>query len=141
MLKSVELFAGAGGLAMGIGLAGFESHAVVEWDRWACDTLRDNKRRRFPLIQDWNIIEGDVRALDTSEFVDNIDLVSGGPPCQPFSMGGKHRAHNDERDMFPATVNVIRSLRPRAFIIENVRGLRAPRKMSRCGRMPLESLV
>ncbi len=54
---------------------------------------------------------------------DDIDLVAGGPPCQPFSMGGKHRAHDDQRDMFPATVKIIRTLRPKAFILENVKGL------------------
>lgn len=122
-LKAVELFAGAGGLAMGVALAGFETKAVVEWDRWSCDTIRENQRRGFPLVKDWRLIEGDVRRFDCSDISEEIDLVAGGPPCQPFSMGGKHRAHLDERDMFPATVDVIRRLRPKAFIIENVKGL------------------
>jgi len=126
-LKSIELFAGAGGLAMGVSLAGFKSQAVVEWDRWACDTVRQNSERGHPLVADWPLFEGDVRQwineFDGSDDAKGIDLVAGGPPCQPFSMGGKHRAHQDERDMFPATVDVIRRLRPRAFIVENVKGL------------------
>ncbi|MEO6500860.1 MAG: DNA cytosine methyltransferase [Jatrophihabitantaceae bacterium] len=122
-MRSVELFAGAGGLALGVQLAGFESARVVEWDRWACDTMRENKAKGYPLVGDWNIAESDVRALDWTQITEPIDLVAGGPPCQPFSMGGKARAANDSRDMFPAATEVIRTLRPKAFILENVRGL------------------
>jgi len=122
-MKCVELFAGAGGLAMGVHLAGFEPQAVVEWDRWACDTLRENGARGYPLVAGWNVHQGDVREFDWGSVGDDIDLVAGGPPCQPFSMGGKHRAHTDDRDMFPATVDIIRHLQPRAFLIENVKGL------------------
>lgn len=125
-MKSIELFAGAGGLGMGIGLAGFEHLAVVEWDKWACDTIRENKQRGFPLVSDWSLTEGDVRAFDFSSLPEGLDLVAGGPPCQPFSMGGKHQAYNDERDMFPAAIDVIRKLKPRAFIVENVKGLTRP---------------
>jgi DNA (cytosine-5)-methyltransferase 1 len=125
--SSIELFAGAGGLAMGVSLAGFASRAVVEWDKWACDTVRQNQQRGFPLVAGWPLVEGDVRewiaAADTGALSKDLDLVAGGPPCQPFSMGGKHRAHRDERDMFPVTVEVVRKLRPRAFIVENVKGL------------------
>ena len=123
MLKSVELFAGAGGLAMGVSLAGFDSLAVVEWDRWACDSIRENQRRGFPLVQDWNVWEGDVRHFDWTAIPEGIDLLAGGPPCQPFSMGGKHRAFGDKRDMFPATVEIVRKLRPKSFLLENVKGL------------------
>jgi DNA (cytosine-5)-methyltransferase 1 len=122
-MKSVELFAGAGGLAMGVSLAGFESLAVVEWDKWACDTVRENQRRGYPLVRDWPLWEGDVRAFDWSSIPEGIDLLAGGPPCQPFSMGGKHKAYGDGRDMFPSTVELVRRLRPRSFIIENVKGL------------------
>ncbi|EAB2330838.1 DNA (cytosine-5-)-methyltransferase [Salmonella enterica subsp. enterica serovar Cerro] len=122
-MKSVELFAGAGGLAMGVSLAGFESLAVVEWDRWACDTIRENQKRGFPVIQDWPLWEGDVREFDWGSIPEGIDLLAGGPPCQPFSMGGKHKAYGDERDMFPATVEIVRRLKPKSFIIENVKGL------------------
>jgi DNA (cytosine-5)-methyltransferase 1 len=122
-MKSVELFAGAGGLAMGVSLAGFESLAVVEWDKWACDTIRENQKRGFPLVRDWPLWEGDVREFDWSSIPEEIDLLTGGPPCQPFSMGGKHKAFGDKRDMFPVTVDVVRALRPKSFIIENVKGL------------------
>lgn len=122
-MKCVELYAGAGGLAMGVHLAGFEPLAVVEWDRWACDTIRENGASGYPLVAGWNVHEGDVRKFDWESVGQDIDLLAGGPPCQPFSMGGKHRAHDDSRDMFPATVDVVRRLRPRAFIVENVKGL------------------
>ncbi len=126
-LSSIELFAGAGGLAMGVSLAGFQSRSVVEWDKWACDTVRQNQLRGYPLVSGWPIVEGDVRHW-TQNFQEpglegNLDLIAGGPPCQPFSMGGKHKAHQDTRDMFPATVDAIRKFKPRAFIVENVKGL------------------
>ena len=95
---------------------------TVEWDRWACDTIRENQRDGFELVADWRVHEGDVRAVDWAG-VEDVTLVAGGPPCQPFSMGGKHRADTDARDMFPATAEVIRRLRPKAFLVENVRGL------------------
>lgn len=126
-LSAVELFAGAGGLALGVSLGGFKPLAVLEWDRWACDTLNENRERGFPLVDGWPIHCGDVRAFDYEALRSPVDLVSGGPPCQPFSMGGKHRAHDDHRDMFPATVDVIRRLQPRAFIVENVKGLTRPK--------------
>ena len=122
-LRAVELFAGAGGLAMGVSLAGFKSLAVVEWDKWACDSVRQNQLRGFPLVGDWPLTEGDVRSADWSAIPQGIELLAGGPPCQPFSMGGKHKAHDDTRDMFPATVDIVRRLRPQAFIVENVKGL------------------
>ena len=112
---------------MGVSMAGFQSQAVVEWDRWACDTIRQNQQRGHPLVAGWPLFEGDVRNwardLAASCLAQPRDLVAGGPPCQPFSMGGKHQAFNDERDMFPTTVDVIRRLKPRAFIVENVKGL------------------
>lgn len=122
-MKSVELFAGAGGLAMGVSLAGFESLAVVEWDKWACDTIRENQKRGYPLVKEWPLWEGDIREFDWTSIPEGIELVAGGPPCQPFSMGGKHKAYGDERDMFPSTVELVRKIRPKSFIIENVKGL------------------
>lgn len=122
-MRAVELYAGAGGLAMGVSLAGFKSLAVVEWDKWACDTVRENQRRGYPLVAQWPLHEGDVRDMDWSVLPQDIELLAGGPPCQPFSMGGKHKAHDDNRDMFPATVQIVRKLRPKTFIIENVKGL------------------
>lgn len=108
---------------MGVSLAGFESLAVVEWDRWACDTIRENQKRGYPLVLDWPLWEGDVRQFDWSSIPEDIDLLAGGPPCQPFSMGGKHRAYGDERDMFPVSAELVRKLKPKSFIFENVKGL------------------
>jgi DNA (cytosine-5)-methyltransferase 1 len=122
-MKSVELFAGAGGLAIGTALAGFKHQAVIEWDRWCCDTIRENQQRGFALMKEWPLFEGDVRAFDYGMVGDGIELLAGGPPCQPFSICGKHRGHLDERDMFPEAVRAVRELRPKAFIVENVRGL------------------
>jgi len=121
-MKSIELFAGAGGLALGASLAGFIPDAVIEWDKWACDTIRENQQRQNPLVADWPLHEQDVRLFDFST-IKGIDLVAGGPPCQPFSLGGKHKAYSDKRDMFPTTIDIVRKLRPRAFLVENVKGL------------------
>jgi DNA (cytosine-5)-methyltransferase 1 len=122
-VRSVELFAGAGGLALGCEKAGFESTVVVEWDRWACDTIRENKAAGHELVKSWEVHEGDVRDYPWSSITDPVSIVTGGPPCQPFSMGGKARAADDKRDMFPAAIEVIRTLQPKAFVLENVRGL------------------
>ncbi len=122
-MNSIELYAGAGGLAMGVSMAGFESLAVVEWDQWACQSIRENQRRSFPLVSGWPLFEGDVRNFDWSSTPKDIDLLAGGPPCQPFSLAGKHKAFCDKRDMFPKTVDIIRQLQPKSFILENVKGL------------------
>ena len=122
-MKAIELFAGAGGLGIGVSRAGFETAQVVEWNRYCCDTIRENKARKLAPIKDWPLFQGDVREFDFRAFEDKVDLVSGGPPCQPFSVGGKHRANDDSRDMFPEAVRAVRIVRPRAFIFENVKGL------------------
>lgn len=121
-MRSVELFAGAGGLAIGMGNAGFDHAAVLEWDHDACETLRINQHRGVAAVDRWPIHEGDARAFDYSS-LRNIEVVSGGPPCQPFSLGGKHKGHQDGRDMFPEAVRAVRELQPKAFIFENVKGL------------------
>jgi DNA (cytosine-5)-methyltransferase 1 len=119
----VELFAGAGGLALGLDAAGIQHEAIVEWDFDACTTLRENRKAGVIPICRWpEVIQGDVRNFDFSA-VEGIDLLTGGPPCQPFSLGGKHRAFLDNRDMFPVAISGVRIARPRAFIFENVRGL------------------
>ena len=122
-MHSVELFAGAGGLALGCELAGFHPQAVIEWDKWACDTIRRNQADGHPLVTDWDVTEGDVRLHEWGAIITPIALATGGPPCQPFSSGGKHLAADDDRDMFPAATDVVRRLAPRAFIFENVKGL------------------
>ncbi len=123
-MRSVELFAGAGGLAIGMSNAGFHHAAVVEWNADACETFRENQRHHTHLVDEWPLHEGDVRAFDYAGLTRDIMVVSGGPPCQPFSMGGKHRGHLDDRDMFPEAVRAVRELRPKAFIFENVKGLK-----------------
>lgn len=122
-MRSIELFAGAGGLALGTARAGFRHSAVLEWDVDACDTIRHNRDRGFPDARTWNVVEGNVRGYDFGQHRGKIDYVFGGPPCQPFSLGGKHRGHEDERNMFPEAVRAIREIRPVAFIFENVKGL------------------
>lgn len=108
---------------MGASLAGFTPDAVIEWDKWACDTIRENQQRQNPLVVDWPLHEQDVRLFDFSTIKGGLDLVAGGPPCQPFSLGGKHRAYSDKRDMFPSTIEAVRRLQPKAFLVENVKGL------------------
>jgi len=122
-MKSIELFAGAGGLGIGLHRAGFHPAKVVEWDRYCCDTIRENQSLENPIVRGWPLVEGDVRSVDFRDFEDQVDLISGGPPCQPFSMGGKHKAYDDARDMFPQAIRAVRETRPRAFVFENVKGL------------------
>jgi DNA (cytosine-5)-methyltransferase 1 len=121
-MRSVELFAGAGGLALGMSNAGFNHAAVIEWDHDSCETFRENQRHHLRSVEEWPLHEGDVREFDYGKLSD-VMVVSGGPPCQPFSLGGKHRGYMDKRDMFPEAVRAVRELRPKAFIFENVKGL------------------
>ncbi|MDQ0316385.1 DNA cytosine methyltransferase [Amorphus orientalis] len=122
-MKSIELFAGAGGLGIGLHEAGFHPVNVVEWDRYCCDTIRENKSHGIPSVSDWRLTEGDVSQVDFSPYEGQVELVSGGPPCQPFSLGGRHRSYNDARDMFPQAIRAVRECRPKAFVFENVKGL------------------
>lgn len=115
MVNCLEIFSGAGGLAKGMELAGAHHRAFVEWNADACKTLRCNYP---PGI----VHETDIRDFDFSPF-SHIDVIAGGPPCQPFSLGGKAKGHEDERDMFPYAISAIRQLMPKAFIFENVKGL------------------
>ncbi len=123
-MDAVELFAGAGGLGMGLSRAGFKPTRVVEWDRWCCNTLRANRHRAVAALQHWpETFPTDVRDVDFSDLEGKVTLVSGGPPCQPFSLGGRHRANADVRDMWSEAVRAVREMRPAAFIFENVKGL------------------
>lgn len=114
-MRSLELFSGCGGLAKGLEQAGFEHCAFVEFNKWACKSLRANFN---PML----VHETDVRKFDFAS-VGKVDIVAGGPPCQPFSLGGLSRAHEDSRDMFPEAIRAIHELRPKAFVFENVKGL------------------
>ena len=114
-MKSLEIFSGAGGLAKGLELAGFEHSAFVEFNEDACASLRRN-------FDPEKVFEGNIQDFDFHQ-LSNIDVVAGGPPCQPFSLGGKHGANTDSRDMFPYAINAIETLSPKAFVFENVKGL------------------
>lgn len=118
-MNSIELFAGAGGLAIGLEESGFRPKKIIELNKDACKTIRSNKLFDYGA----NLYEGDIDNFDFMDIKDSIDLVSGGPPCQPFSLGGKAKGHKDSRDMFPQAVRSIREKRPKAFIFENVKGL------------------
>jgi DNA (cytosine-5)-methyltransferase 1 len=124
-MKAVELFAGAGGLGMGISKAGFKPVEIVEWDKWCCDTINQNRAANVSPVRQWpQPYLGDIRDKDFRHLEGKVDLVSGGPPCQPFSLGGKHKAFMDARDMWPQAVRAVREIRPKAFIFENVKGLK-----------------
>ena len=122
-LRCVELFAGAGGLAIAAARAGFDHDAVLEYNHDACETIRANQRRGYDLVRHWPLIEGDVHNQDFQTWNGRVDLVSGGPPCQPFSIGGKHGAMGDRRNLFPEAARAVREIQPRAFVFENVKGL------------------
>ncbi|MEP5728467.1 MAG: DNA cytosine methyltransferase [Sulfitobacter sp.] len=123
--KSIELFAGAGGLGIGLAQAGFVPEMVVEYNKWCCDTLRENHNvlGKVDAKVPWRVVEGDVRKVGFMDYDGKLDLISGGPPCQPFSLGGCHRAYDDARDMFPEAVRAVREAKPKAFVFENVKGL------------------
>jgi len=114
-LTVVEICAGAGGQALGLEQAGFRHEAAVEIDPDACQTLRFNR-------PGWKVIEDDVANLDGHAFAD-IDLLTGGVPCPPFSVAGKQLGGDDERDLFPQALRLIAEVRPRAVLLENVKGL------------------
>jgi DNA (cytosine-5)-methyltransferase 1 len=119
---SLELFTGAGGLALGVHSVGFRHIGLVDWDEFAVETLRDNSRRVLQ-IDPGLIHHADAGAVDYSSFSQDIDLLAGGPPCQPFSIGGRNLGHADERNMFPLLLDVVAQLRPKAVLVENVNGL------------------
>lgn len=122
-LRSLELFTGAGGLALGTHAAGFRHAALLEWNEDACATLRRNiASGAVDGIDEWDVRREDVRSVSFGAFR-GVDLLAGGVPCQPFSVGGKHLGMDDERNLFPDFLRAVREVEPRAFIIENVRGL------------------
>lgn len=125
-MRSLELFAGCGGLAYGIAEAGFDHELIVEVDKHACDTINLNSHSNVSHFSDWSVSSSDVRDFDFTIFNGAIDLVSGGPPCQPFSVGGKHKGPGDRRNMWPEAVRAVKEVQPKAFIFENVRGLLRP---------------
>ncbi|WP_181773440.1 DNA cytosine methyltransferase [Amycolatopsis pittospori] len=130
---SVELFAGGGGLAMAVHRAGFRPLLLNEYVKHACDTLEANgavprgEEETVPEPGDpWPLVRGDVRDLKMGYLQGAVDLLAGGPPCQPFSLGGVAKGDEDKRNMFPEMFRAIREIQPKAVICENVRGLLRP---------------
>lgn len=113
----IELFAGAGGLALGLEQAGFDGLAYVEMNGDACETLRRNR-------PSWNVIEGDVHEIDFRQYDGQVDLVSGGFPCQAFSMAGKRLGFGDIRGtLFAEIIRCANETHPKMLLMENVKGL------------------
>ncbi|MCZ4251459.1 DNA cytosine methyltransferase [Pseudoalteromonas shioyasakiensis] len=113
----IELFAGGGGLALGMEQAGFKSLMLNELDRHACATLRYNR-------PDWNVVEGDISKIDFSQFNGNVDVLTGGFPCQAFSYAGKSLGFEDTRGtLFFEMARAIKEINPKVFMAENVRAL------------------
>jgi DNA (cytosine-5)-methyltransferase 1 len=126
MPQSVELFAGAGGMALGMLTAGFEHDQLVELYPAPCEILRSNAEREPALWKSENVRQLDVRDWlkdRATRKLSGVDLVAGGPPCQPFSIGGMWAGHADGRNMLPAAVDAVCELRPKTFVFENVPGL------------------
>lgn len=117
-LTCVEICAGAGGQALGLAMAGFTHVALVEYERDYCRVLKQNR-------PEWNVICADVHDFDGCPYW-GVDLLAGGVPCPPFSVAGKQLGQNDERDLFPEAIRLIREMRPRAVMLENVRGFLDP---------------
>ncbi len=120
---SLDICSGAGGLAAGLAESNFQTKMVCDFDADSCETLEKNKVCVSGHDRGLEIVRRDLRKIDFTEFSENIDLVSGGPPCQPFSRGGKHSAHRDKRDLFPEAIRAVREIRPKAYLFENVCGL------------------
>ncbi len=110
----LELCAGGGGQALGLERAGFSCTAVIEIDERFCKTLRHNR-------PSWKVIQQDIKKTSGKDFL-GVDLVAGGVPCPPFSFAGKQLGENDERDLFPEAVRIVREAKPRAILLENVPG-------------------
>lgn len=125
-MLSAELFAGCGGLALGMSQAGFKHIYMAEFDHDAVETVLHNKLKGVEHVRDWPMDLRDVREIDWKKLA-TLDLVSGGPPCQPFGIGGKKRGQDDHRDMWPEAIRAVREAAPRMFLFENVRNLAGPR--------------
>lgn len=115
----VEICAGAGGQAIGLERAGFAHVALVEYEREYCDVLKNNN-------PEWNVICADVHKFDGKPYA-GVDLLAGGVPCPPFSVASKQLGKEDERDLFPEALRLIGEIKPKAVMIENVRGLLDPK--------------
>jgi DNA (cytosine-5)-methyltransferase 1 len=124
-LLDIDLFAGAGGLAVGLKKAGFTPTTLYELDKYACRTLRHNIASKTPTLQG-AVEETDVHLVKWEDVNEPVRLLAAGAPCQPFSLGGKHLAEQDGRNLFPEVFRAVRALHPTAVLLENVRGLARP---------------
>jgi DNA (cytosine-5)-methyltransferase 1 len=132
--STIELFAGAGGLALGMDAAGFHHVLTVERDDRACSTLLANAARPFSpndptvLLNDskWPLAHADIRDVDFSRWHGAVGVVAGGVPCQPWSVAGMHRGYDDQRNLWPEFLRCVRETSPKAVVAENVRGLLRP---------------
>ncbi|MER6080203.1 DNA cytosine methyltransferase [Streptomyces sp. NPDC001833] len=118
MLTSLEICAGGGGQALGVEQAGFHHVALVEYKAEACETLRLNR-------PGWKVFEKDLREFEPTRDagVSTVDLLAGGVPCTPYSIAGRQKGADDERDLLPAALQLVQALRPRALMLENVKTL------------------
>ena len=119
---SVELFTGCGGLALGLAHAGFDHLLLVERNAEAAATVASNAARGVKHVRDWPYKTLDVREIDWTPYR-GVDVVAGGPPCQPFGIGGKALGPDDQRDMWPEAVRAVLQTEPLAFAFENVFGM------------------
>ena len=117
-LTCVEICAGAGGQALGLAMAGFVHVALVEYEADYCEVLRKNR-------PEWNVICADVHEFDGRPYR-GVDLLAGGVPCPPFSVAGKQLGQDDDRDLFPEAIRLIKEINPKAVMLENVRGFLDP---------------
>lgn len=124
--QAVELFCGCGGMAYGMSAAGFSHQLLVEWNDYAARTIEHNAGRGIRFVADWPFLRSDVRHINWSRYSGRVKVVAGGPPCQPFSIGGKAAGSEDSRDMWPEAIRAVREINPDLFIFENVRGLLRP---------------
>jgi len=118
---TMELFAGAGGGIIASKILGHEPIVAVEQDAYCCQVLRE--RVADGCFKNMYVWEGDIRLFNTSKWVGRISCINAGFPCQPFSVAGKRAGEDDERNMWPATIEVIRRIRPPFAFLENVPGL------------------
>lgn len=121
-ISTLDLFAGAGGLSQGLASAGLAVVAASEMDVDALATYTAGHSSRFP-NRPLEVFEGDIAGHSFRKMRGNIAVVAGGPPCQPYSLGGHRRGILDERDGIPQFVRVVEEIRPEAFVMENVPGL------------------
>ena len=117
-LTCIEICAGAGGQALGLAMAGFTHVALVEYEADYCKVLKDNR-------PEWNVICADVHDFKGHPYK-GVDLLAGGVPCPPFSKAGKQLGKEDERDLFPEAIRLVKEIKPRAVMLENVRGFLDP---------------